>query len=180
MDYLDFFNLEEDPFRLTPDPFYFFPAREHNEILSSLNYAVEQKEGFYLATGEPGTGKTTILKVFINHWKERAEIALIMTPVSRLKNFCWPSWKILRLRSIPVTRTKYSNPSDLVEHSSAGRRVIIIVDEAQNLPDETLEELRLLSNLETDKEKLLQIVLVGVKEIKAMHLQLCETVETRG
>ncbi len=77
---MSFSICAEDPFRLTPDPFYFYPSREHNEILSSLNYAVEQKEGFFLATGEPGTGKTTILKVFINKWKDRAEIALIMTP----------------------------------------------------------------------------------------------------
>ncbi|MBF0558689.1 MAG: AAA family ATPase [Nitrospirae bacterium] len=168
MDYLDFFNLLEDPFRLTPDPFYFYPSHEHNEILSSLNYAVEQQEGFYLATGEPGTGKTTILKVFINNWRDKAEIALIMTPRLSPEEFL-----LALIEDLKITlNTKNKNEviksfrDFLVEHSSAGRRVIIIVDEAQNLPDETLEELRLLSNLETDKEKLLQIILIGQPELR--------------
>lgn len=172
MDYLDFFNLEEDPFRITPDPFYFYPSNEHNEILSSLNYAVEQKEGFYLATGAPGTGKTTILKVFINNWKDKAEIALVMTPRLSPEEFL-----LALIEDLKITlNTKNKNEviksfrDFLVENSSAGRRVIIIVDEAQNLPDETLEELRLLSNLETDKEKLLQIILIGQPELRSRLL----------
>src|SRR5208283_6011863 len=187
MDYLEFFDLTEDPFRLTPDPFYFFPAREHNEILSSLNYAVEQKEGFYLATGEPGTGKTTILKVFINNWKERAEIALIMTPRLSPEEFLLALMEDLKI----TLNTRNKNEifkafrDFLVEHSSAGRRVIIIVDEAQNLPDETLEELRLLSNLETEKEKLLQIILIGQPELRSRLLsdtmrQLNQRITLRG
>ncbi len=172
MDYLDFFDLAEDPFRLTPDPFYFYPSREHNEILSSLNYAVEQKEGFFLATGEPGTGKTTILKVFINNWKDRAEIALIMTPRLSPEEFLLALIEDLKITLNTTNKNEVikSFRNFLVENSSSGRRVIIIVDEAQNLPDETLEELRLLSNLETDKEKLLQIILIGQPELRSRLL----------
>ena len=80
MDFLEFFNLKEDPFKLTPDTFYYFPSENHNELLSSLNYVIEQKEGFFLATGEPGTGKTTILKMFLQAWKDKALMALVLTP----------------------------------------------------------------------------------------------------
>ncbi|MGD0282824.1 MAG: AAA family ATPase [Dissulfurispiraceae bacterium] len=187
MDYLDFFSLSEDPFRLTPDPFYFYPSREHNEILSSLNYAVEQKEGFFLATGEPGTGKTTILKVFINNWKDRAEIALIMTPRLSPEEFLLALIEDLKITLNTTNKNEVikSFRDFLLEHSSSGRRVIIIVDEAQNLPDETLEELRLLSNLETEKEKLLQIVLIGQPELRTRLLsnsmrQLNQRITLRG
>lgn len=168
MDYLNYFQLKEDPFGLTPDSSFFFPSKMHNEALSSLDYAVEQKEGFSLIAGEPGTGKTTILKIFIDRWRERAEIALIMTP--RLS----PEELLQAVLEDFSIKVESSNKNDLIkafrdfliERSMTGRRVIIIVDEAQNLSDESLEELRLLSNLETEKEKLLQIILVGQPEIR--------------
>lgn len=171
MDYLEFFDLKENPFRLTPDPFYFYPSGSHNEALSSFNYIVEQKEGFFMCTGEPGTGKTTLLNTFLNtdRWKDRAGIALVLTP--RLS----PEEFLLTVLEDLNVKVKNTNKNEiikafrdfLIENSMFGRRIIIIVDEAQNLPDETLEELRLLSNLETDKEKLLQIVLIGQPELRS-------------
>lgn len=168
MDYLEFFNLDENPFRITPDPFYFYPSEEHNETLSSLNYAMEQKEGFFLATGEPGTGKTTILKVFIDNWKDKAEIALIMTPRLSPEDFLLTVLEDLnvKIRNNNKNEIMKAFRDFLLEHSLSGRRVIIVVDESQDLPDDTLEELRLLSNLETEKEKLLQIVLIGQQQLR--------------
>ena len=168
MDFLEFFNLNEDPFRLTPDPFYFYPSESHNELLSSLNYVIEQKEGFFLAIGEPGTGKTTVLKVFINTWKDKALIALVMTPRLSPEEFLATVLEDLKVK------VESTNKNDiirtfrdfLVETALKDTRVIIIVDEAQNMPFETLEELRLLSNLETEKEKLLQIVLIGQHQLR--------------
>jgi general secretion pathway protein A len=170
MDFLEFFELNEDPFRLTPDPSYFYPAEGHHEVLSSLNYVVEQKEGFFLATGEPGTGKTTVLKVFIGAWKDRALIALIMTPRLSPQEFLFAVMEDLNVG------VHHTNKNDiirtfrdfLIENAKRDKRVVIIVDEAQELPYETLEELRLLSNLETEKEKLLQIVLIGQSPLRSM------------
>lgn len=166
MDYLVFFNIKEDPFRITPDSSYFFPSDEHNEMLSSLNYAIEQKEGFFLATGEPGTGKTTILKVFLNNLKNKAEVAFIVTPRLSPEEFLLAVLEDfgLDIKSTNKNHIIKTFREFLLTHSQAGRRVIIIVDEVQNLPDDTLEELRLLSNLETETEKLLQIVLIGQPE----------------
>jgi len=167
MQYLTFFNLKEDPFRLTPDPFFYYPSQEHDEILQSLNYAIEQKEGFFLAMGEPGTGKTTTLKVFMEAWKDKADIALIMTPRLSPEEFLLAVLEDFGVEHAARSKNEMIKAfrDFLIRSSQQGRRVVIIVDEAQNLPTDTLEELRLLSNLETEKEKLLQIVLVGQPEL---------------
>jgi general secretion pathway protein A len=167
-DYLSFFNLTEDPYRLTPDPHFFYPSTEHKDALFSLDYAMEKKEGFSLIVGEPGTGKSTVLRTFIEKWKDKAEIALIMTPRLSPEEFLQA---VLEDLNVPTGRHNKNEMIKafrdiLIERSLSDKRVIIIVDEAQNLPMDTLEELRLLSNLETEKEKLLQIMLVGQPELK--------------
>jgi type II secretory pathway predicted ATPase ExeA len=169
MDYLEFFHLKDPPFGLTPDSTYFYPSKIHNDILASLDYAVTQKEGFSLITGEPGVGKTMSLKIFMDRWKEKAEIALILTPRLAPEEFLQA---VLLDLHIPLQTANKNEMIQsfrdlLIERSGTGRRVIIIVDEAQNLPEATLEELRLLSNLETEKEKLLQIILVGQPELRS-------------
>lgn len=166
--YLSFFNLNDDPFRLTPDTAYFYNSPEHATALLSLEYCFKEKEGFCILTGEPGTGKTTILRIFVERWKDRAEIALIMTPRLSPEEFFLA---ILEDFKIPIqSRSKNDMLKAfrgfLLTHAGNDRRVAIIVDEAQELPDSTLEELRLLSNLETEKEKLLQIILIGQPELR--------------
>lgn len=166
-DYLSFFNLNDDPFRLTPDIAYFYNSPAHATALLSLEYCVKQKEGFCVLTGEPGTGKTTIIRLFTEKWNERAEVALIMTPRLSPDEFFQA---VLDDFKIPRTTTNKNDMLKafrdfLLSHAENDKRVVIIVDEAQELPDTTLEELRLLSNLETEKEKLLQIMLIGQHEL---------------
>jgi len=166
--YLNFFNLNDDPFRLTPDIDYFYNSPEHSTALLSLEYCFKEKEGFCLLTGEPGTGKTTVTRLFVDKWKDRAEIALIMTPRLSPEEFFLA---VLDDFKIPLISTSKNDMlkafrNFLLTHAANDRRVAIIVDEAQQLPDSTLEELRLLSNLETAKEKLLQIILIGQPELK--------------
>jgi len=167
-EYLSFFNLNDDPFHLTPDTAYFYNSPEHTTALLSLEYSVTHKEGFCLLTGEPGTGKTTILRIFTEKWKERAEIALVMTPRLMPDEFFQA---ILDDFKIPLSDSKNemlkSFRSFLLANAANDRRVAIIVDEAQELPESTLEELRLLSNMETEKEKLLQIILIGQPELRS-------------
>ena len=168
MNFLEFYGLKEDPFKLSPDPSYFYPTACHRVASDSLDYAVEHKEGFCLVYGEPGTGKTTVLKVFMDKWKDRAEIALILTPRLSAEEFLMAVLDELNIESQGVGKVHLLKAfrDFLLDKSSVKRPVVIIVDEAQNMPDETLEELRLLSNFETEKEKLLQIILVGQPEIE--------------
>ncbi|MEW6067976.1 MAG: AAA family ATPase [Nitrospirota bacterium] len=168
MDLLEFYGLKEDPFRLAPDPVFFFPSAGHNEALLSLDYVIVQREGFCLITGEPGTGKTTILNVFKANWKNTAEIALILTPRLSPEEFLISVLEDLGIESSGKNKNEALKAfrDFLMEKTKTGKPVIIIVDEAQNLSDETLEELRLLSNLETDKHKLIQIILFAQPELE--------------
>ncbi len=170
MDYLEYFGLKDDPFRLTPDPEYFYPSHSHDLGIRALNYCIDQQEGFCVITGEPGTGKTTLLNVFIRNWKDRAEIALILTPQLMPEEFLHAVMEDLGIKTEAATKNELIKEfrDFLINKQQEGRKVIIIVDEAQNLPIQTIEELRLLSNLETDKEKLLQIILVGQPELETL------------
>jgi type II secretory pathway predicted ATPase ExeA len=166
---LTFFGLREDPFRLTPDPVFFFPSPAHQEALYSLEYVVKKREGFCMVTGEPGTGKTTLISVFKEKWRDTAEIALILTPRLSPDDFLLTILEDLKVQPANKNKNEVLKvfKEFLIEKYLLNKYVIIIVDEAQHLPHDTMEELRLLSNLETDKEKLLQIVLIGQPELEA-------------
>lgn len=165
--YEQFFNLKEKPFNMTPDPEYLFLTDKHREALAHLVYGIEQRRGFIVITGEVGTGKTTICRSLLTQFGEDTRIALILNPmlseVELLES-------ILNEFYIPVTeKTKKGLleqlDSFLIQQHSQGRNVVLVIDEAQNLPFETLEQIRIISNLETEKVKLIQIVLLGQPEL---------------
>lgn len=167
MDYLTYYGLNEEPFRITPDAGYFFASRSHHNALLSLGYSTDHREGFCLVTGEPGTGKTTLLNVFLEKYRDKAEMAMVLTPRLSPEEFLLAVLEDLDVKCSAANKNEVIRTfrDFLIQKSLEGKVVIILVDEAQNLPDETLEELRLLSNLETEKEKLLHIILVGQPEI---------------
>lgn len=167
--YLKHYNLDQLPFRNSPDPRFFLETAKHNEALANLIYAVEQRRGFVLLTGEIGSGKTLVTHLLLQQVEDHALVALI-------RNTHLNSTQLVRLVcdefSVPV-----GNATDkaamllalnqfLIQQLAEDRLVVIIIDEAQNLSDRVLEELRMLSNLETSSDKLLQIVLVGQPELR--------------
>jgi len=166
--YEHFFGLDEIPFSLTPDPRFLWPSETHQEGLASLYYGITRRKGFILLTGEVGAGKTTLLRATLARLKREIDVALVintadMEPVDLLKlvvtefrltgNFASKADYIIALNNF------------LLERLRMGLNTVLIIDEAQNLGTKALEEVRLLSNLETETEKLLQIVLTGQPEL---------------
>jgi general secretion pathway protein A len=167
--YESFFALKEKPFALTPNPRFLFLSKTHNEVYAHLIYGIESRAGFVEVTGEVGTGKTTILRTLLSHLDEdKYRVAFIFNP--KLTAF-----ELLRNinREFGVDDDGASNPdlihalnSFLLTENDAGRTPILVIDEAQNLSGEVLEQIRLLSNLETEDDKLIQVILVGQPELR--------------
>lgn len=167
--YKKFFGLRESPFNVNPDPRYLFTTRHTEEALSTLMYGIQNRKGFVLLTGEVGTGKTTLVNKLLE-WlhREGMPTAFIFNPrlnVAQFFDFMMSDFGITtdsRLKSQVLMRLNHW----LLERFRAGETAVLIVDEAQNLSAELLEEIRLLTNLETYTEKLLQIVLSGQPELE--------------
>ncbi|WP_022855780.1 ExeA family protein [Thermodesulfobacterium thermophilum] len=164
--YLTFFGLKEPPFSLTPDPAYFFPSSNHMKIIEILKYGIFKKEGFIVLTGAPGLGKTLIIKLLLNFLPEDYQKVFLLTPTLSPQEIISALCRALNLCleedfSLSKETTLNLLYKALKELQQQGKTLIIIIDEAQNLPIETLEELRLLSNFETEKNKLIQFFLVG-------------------
>ncbi|MCK9430302.1 MAG: AAA family ATPase [Candidatus Omnitrophica bacterium] len=165
--YCQFYGLKERPFNVTSDPAFFFSSKGHKEAMSHLIYGVSQRKGIILLTGEIGTGKTTICRFFLNHIGKNIKTAFILNPdfsesqllESILKDFGISSKTNTKLDMV------WELNNFLLRESRAGNNLVLIVDEAQNLNPNLLEQIRLLSNLETEKDKLLQVILVGQPEL---------------
>jgi general secretion pathway protein A len=175
--YKNFFGLRENPFNVNPDPRYIFPTAAMQSALAGLTYGIEARKGFLLLTGEVGTGKTTLLNRLLDWLRERrvATAFIFNTQINSSQLFDF----ILNDFEIPCDSQQKSQSilrlnQWLLERYRDGQTAVIIVDEAQNLSFEVLEEIRLLTNLETSREKLLQIVLSGQPELdeKLRHPQL--------
>jgi general secretion pathway protein A len=167
--YKAFFNLTRNPFDLTPDPTCFVPTKRHNEALTALYYGIRRHKGFVVLTGEVGTGKTLLLRCLLRLLKESKDVAYAYLFNGRLSPTEFLQY-ILSDFGLPASG---KNKSDLlfdlgqflVSRGSKKMTTVLIVDEAHHLSADILEEVRLLSNLETDDDKLLQIVLVGQPEL---------------
>jgi general secretion pathway protein A len=165
--YLDFYGFREKPFNLTPDPRFVFLSRNHREAFAHLLYGISNRVGFISLTGEVGSGKTTVLRALLNQLDaDRYRTALIFNP--RLSG---PELlqSINRELGISSPSSDHSSPLDalnsfLLQQNAEGRIVVLVIDEVQNLEAPVLEQIRLISNLETDREKLIQIVLSGQPE----------------
>ncbi len=167
--YTAFYGLREKPFALAPDPKYLFLAESHREALAHLIYGIDEGEGFIAITGEVGTGKTTLCRTLLQRLGPATEVAFIFNPtLSSLELLQEVNSEL----GLPVPGRSLRDLHEqlnrfLLEKKRDGRRVLIIIDEAQNLEAATLEQVRLLSNLETETQKLLQIILIGQPELDA-------------
>lgn len=165
--YTSFYGLCEKPFSLTPDPRYLFLSAPHREALAHVLYGIEQGEGFIAITGEVGTGKTTLCRTLLQRLEKDTEIAFLFNPTLSGKALVRSISQEFGLDTRGRTRSDLTDQlyEFLLETNRKGRRVLLIIDEAQNLKAETLEEIRLFSNLETTTSKLLQILLFGQPEL---------------
>ncbi len=166
--YENFFGFKERPFQLVPNPAYLFLSRSHEEVLAHLTYAVSQGDGFVEITGEVGTGKTTLCRVFLDSLEENAEAAYIFNPMLDAIQLLQTINEEFGIDAGSESAKDLIDRLNrfLMERKRQGRQVLLLIDEAQNLNRDVLEQLRLLSNLETNTSKLLQIILVGQPELR--------------
>lgn len=167
--YDSFYGFREMPFNITPDPKFLFLSPTHLDALQHLRYGVSEKKGFIVLTGEVGCGKTTLCRKLLEeldpmHWDTALILNPRLTETQLLKAVLTELGEATKARSRDDLLQKLNEV--LLEKINAKRDIVLIIDESQNLAFEALEHLRLLSNLETDKQKLLQIILIGQPELK--------------
>lgn len=167
--YLNFYGLKEKPFSATPDPKFLYLTPAHREALAQLIYGVKENKGFIVLTGEVGTGKTTLLHTLLRKLDDNTAVAFILNstlPFDDVVEYMLEDFGVSKGPSTRVERLVALNRF-LIERRRVGQNTVLILDEAQNLTPETLEQVRLLSNFETPTDKLLQILLVGQPELKS-------------
>jgi general secretion pathway protein A len=176
--YADYFGLKQQPFSIAPDPRYLFMSERHREALAHLLYGLGGGGGFVLLTGEIGAGKTTVCRCFLEQIPKRCNVAYIFNPkltvVELMRSVC-DEFRVPYPERAPglATVTDYLDPLNayLLRTHGVGQNNVLIIDEAQNLSVDVLEQLRLMTNLETHERKLLQIVLIGQPELREMLAQ---------
>ena len=166
--YNNFFGLKENPFNQTPDSSFFFPSTGHKSALDALIYAIRQRKGFVVVTGEIGSGKTTVIRTLLRRLDTNVQCAVITNTHLSPKGVI-----TLILEDLGVVYKDGSKEKLIVQLNEflinqiqKDKNVILLIDEAQNLSPACLEEVRMLSNLETEKEKLIQIILIGQPELR--------------
>ncbi|MGD0230943.1 MAG: AAA family ATPase [Syntrophorhabdales bacterium] len=167
--YLSFYGLQKQPFHVTPDPEFLYFSPSHKDAMSAITHGIEEKKGFIAITGNVGAGKTTILRSYLDATKsEPLKIVYVFNARLTFEELLKTIYRELgrRVEGNSVMGMVNRLYEFLIEESRQGNTVVLIIDEAQNMPVDTLENLRMMSNCETSKEKLIQIVLVGQPEFK--------------
>ncbi len=166
--YKKFFGFSEKPFNTTPNPKFFFPSNKHTEALNNLIYAINERKGFVVITGEIGAGKTTVTRTLLSQLDMNTKTALITNTHLNPKELITQILEEFDLTPKPGGKQKLlSQLNDfLIQQLAANVNVVLIIDEAQNLTPTVLEEVRMLSNLETETDKLIQIILLGQPQLR--------------
>ncbi|MGH1486172.1 MAG: AAA family ATPase [Cellvibrionaceae bacterium] len=167
--YYDYFGLTEAPFSIAPNPEYLFMTERHQEALAHLYHSVESDAGFVLLTGDVGTGKTTVCRCFLEKLPEDTDAAFILNPFLSGKELLRVICQELNIKGVPDKATLRESTDaiyrHLLENHAKGKQTVLLIDEAQHLHFKVLELIRLLTNLETDRQKLLKIILIGQPEL---------------
>ena len=168
--YESYYGFTEKPFNITPDPKYLFLSAKHQEAISHLTYGIQERGGFVAITGEIGTGKTILCRHLLNGLDERTQGAVILNPNLSELELLKAINEDFGIHSTANTKKGLIDELNqfLLEHRLAGHNMVLVIDEAQNLAPPVLEQIRLLSNLETEKEKLIQIILLGQPELREL------------
>ena len=166
--YLEYYNLKENPFNITPDPRFLYFARHHREAYDHLLYGIKQRRGFIQLTGEVGSGKTTLCRAVLANLDKSVETALILNPLLTEIQLLRAMLNDFGLEVKGRDRLAYIEKLNdfLLQKNQEGINVAILIDEAQDLSPQVMEQIRLLSNLETDQQKLIQIVMCGQPELE--------------
>jgi len=166
--YEAFYGLKEKPFNITPDPDYFYMSQVHENAYTHLQYAIEENKGFVVITGEIGSGKTTLINLLLKNIKEDVLVGVMSSANCLPAEFIKMACQELELPVNGMDKVEMIDTLQqfLLKQFAEKKRVVLIIDEAQNLPLETIEEIRVLSNLDTEKDHLIQMILVGQPELK--------------
>ncbi len=168
--YTKFYQFKTKPFEITPDPKFLFLSESHKEALANLTYAVREKKGFTVITGEVGTGKTLLVQTLLSRLNGNTKTAYIFNPILGSTDFIHSICEDLGMKTLKRSKGQYIHQLQrfLLDCYARNENVVLIIDEAHTLEPKLLEEVRLLTNLETPKAKLLQVILVGQPELNAI------------